>query len=96
MMKVYKHDEIKKLPKAWISVTEALPQIGTEVIVFIPEKIEMGRNPVTALVRLIRYEGATGYYWDNNYGTGNTHVQDAVTMWQPMPDAPTEFIEAEA
>ncbi|MFI3155040.1 MAG: DUF551 domain-containing protein [Methylococcaceae bacterium] len=88
MPKIYDYQDIQKLPKKWIDVNDALPPIGVEVIVFCPYKKENGRNPVTALCRLIRYEGDHTFYWDNNYGSNNTHVQNAVTMWQPMPDEP--------
>ena len=88
MVKIYNYEDMNNLEKIWIDVNEALPPIGTEVIVFCPYKKEYGRSPVTALCRLIRYEGCNGFYWDNNYGGNNTHVQNAVTMWQPMPNDP--------
>lgn len=69
----------------WIRVEERLPEIGEEVIVYCPGS---ERKPVTALSRLIRYEGATNFYWDNYYGGSFTHIQEAVTHWQPLPNAP--------
>jgi len=75
--------------REWISVKDRLPEIGEEVLCYCPHKIEAGRNPVTALVRLIPYEGAREYYWDNYYGGNNTHVMKAVTHWQPLPPPPT-------
>lgn len=87
-MKIYSYDEVRIIPKKWISVTDALPPIGEEVVVFVPRKIETGHDPVTALARYIRHEGDVNYYWDNDYSKGNMHIQDAVTMWQPMPDVP--------
>jgi hypothetical protein len=70
----------------WISVETALPPIGQEVIVFVPG----GRRLVTALMRLIRWDGATDFYWDNAYpGKGNMHLQTSITHWMPLPAAPT-------
>ena len=67
----------------WISVGKQLPPIGEEVIVFV-----QGRG-VTALTRGIRYEEATDFYWDNNYpGSGNLHLAEEVTHWQPLPAPP--------
>jgi hypothetical protein len=69
----------------WISVEDELPEIGEEVIVYTPKC----RDKVTALARLIRHEAATDYFWDNAYPlTGNCHVQDSVTHWQPLPLPP--------
>lgn len=69
----------------WISVEDRLPPIGQEVIVSVPG----GRAPVTALMRLIRWEGATDFYWDNAYpGKGNMHLQTSITHWMPLPAAP--------
>lgn len=62
-----------------------LPPIGTEVLVVVPSKIDMGKNPVTALCRLIRYAGAQNYYWDNYYGGSNIHLEGSVTHWAYMP-----------
>lgn len=85
-MKVYDYADIPKLPKGqWISVKDALPPIGEEVTVFCPRS---ERHRVTALVRLIPYEGALEFFWDNAYGGGFTHVQDSVTHWMPMPKEP--------
>ena len=90
-MKIYDYEEIKSVPEEWISVAEALPPIGIEVIVYCPGEIERGRNPVTALCRYIRHEGAIDYYWDNNYpGNENCHLAKSVTMWRPMPPTPQE------
>lgn len=72
----------------WISVEEALPPLGLEVLVYVPSKIENGRSPVTALSRYIRYEGATTFHWDNNYGGSNIHLSTSVTHWAFMPKAP--------
>lgn len=83
-MKVYDYDDIPKLPKQWISVTDALPPIGQEVIVYCPKS----SRKVTALMRLIPYEGAREFYWDNAYGGGNTHVQNSVAQWMPLPVQP--------
>ena len=87
-MKIYNYEELKRLPKKWVAVADALPPIGEEVVVFIKIEPEAKRNSVTALARYIKYEGATNHYWDNDYAHGNTHTQDAVIMWQPMPNAP--------
>lgn len=73
--------------KNWIKVEDRLPEIGTEVNVFCPEK---EFNKVTSLCRLKKYEGSSDYYWDNNYGTSNLHLKEAVTHWQPLPEPPTE------
>lgn len=70
----------------WISVKDRLPEIGQEVIVYCPSC----KRKVTALCRLIRYEEAVNFYWDNSYGGSNIHVQDAVTHWMPLPEAPKE------
>jgi hypothetical protein len=84
-MKYYDYADIPKLPKGeWISVKNGLPPIGQEVIVATPR----GSRKVTALVRLIPHEGARDFYWDNAYGGKFTHVQDSVTHWMPLPEAP--------
>ena len=71
----------------WVSVEDELPEIGREVIVCCPQS----RRKVTALCRLIPYEGAVEFYWDNAYPlSGNCHVQDSVTHWSPLPEAPYE------
>lgn len=74
----------------WISVNDQLPPIGQEVLVYVPSKIERDRNPVTSLVRLIRHEAARDFYWDNNYGGSNIHLQESVTHWAPLPNGPEE------
>lgn len=71
----------------WISVDDRLPDIGEEVMVYCPHK---ERRKVTALCRLIRYEGAEEYYWDNAYGGSNVHVQKSVTHWMPLADSPKD------
>lgn len=68
----------------WIRVEDGLPGVGQEVIVYCPES----KKKVTALCRFYRYEGATSFYWDNYYGGSFTHIQEAVTHWQPLPNAP--------
>lgn len=69
----------------WIKITgpDSLPEIGTEVNVYVPSL-----NQVTSLCRLIRYEGALEYYWNNIYGGCNIHVQNAVSHWKPLPNWP--------
>lgn len=74
----------------WIRCNDKLPPIGQEVNCYVPSKRDMGRNPVTSLIRLIRHEAATDFYWDNNYGGSNIHLQDSVTHWQPLPEPPTD------
>lgn len=66
----------------WIPVTERLPEIATEVNVL----TKAGR--VTSLCRLIPYEGAPEWYWDNAYGGKNWHIAAEVTHWQPLPEKP--------
>lgn len=80
----------------WVSVKDRLPEIGTEVQVYVPSKLDFSRNPVTALTRLICYEEALDYYWNNNYGGSNIHVQDAVTHWRPLSSPPTALGQKEA
>jgi hypothetical protein len=71
----------------WISVKDKLPEFGQEVIVFCPKS----RHIVTALARFCRYEGDVKFYWDNYYPMdGFTHVQDAVTHWQKLPEPPKQ------
>lgn len=84
----YRHPPAPAVPEGWIPVSERLPEIGNEVLVYCPHKIEFGRNPVTALMRLIRYEKATEFYWDNNYGGRNVHLKESVTHWMSLPAAP--------
>lgn len=67
----------------WIDCKEKLPEVGTEV------------NVVTETTRGLKvtslslYFNANGYYyWDNNYGQGNTHLFEVVKMWQPLPSLP--------
>lgn len=74
----------------WISVKDQLPGIGEEVIVYCqPNNDGMGK--VTALCRYIRYEGATNFYWDNDYpGSGNLYIQEAITHWMPLPEPPKQ------
>ena len=69
----------------WVSVEDRLPEIGEEVIVYVPNS---NRNKVTSLAMYIRYEGATEFHWDNQYGGSNIHLQNAVTHWQPLPKPP--------
>jgi hypothetical protein len=70
----------------WISVADQLPAIGQEVIVHVPGS---DRRPVTALMRLIAWEGSPDFYWDNAYpGKGNMHIGKSVTHWAVMPAAP--------
>jgi hypothetical protein len=78
---------IVKTAEEWINVKEKLPEIGTEVIVYCPKCTV---RKVTALARFIRYEEATDYYWDNDYGGSNIHVMDSVTHWKPMPNKPKQ------
>lgn len=73
----------------WISVKDKLPPIGQEVIVYSP-KSNSGDGRVTALCRKIRYEEATNFYWDNDYGGSNVYVQDAITHWMPLPEPPKD------
>lgn len=70
----------------WISVESKLPEIGELVNVYTPDT---SYRKVKSLMRLIRYEGATNFYWDNRTGT-DTHIQEAVTHWQPLPPLPTK------
>jgi len=87
MLKLYTYEEMEKLKETWISVKDALPPPGLEVIVRKHEKEH--RKNITALARYIRYEGCdedTDYWWDNKYpGNGNTHTPNGVTHWRPMP-----------
>lgn len=73
----------------WINIKDKLPPIGQNVIVYVPNGAWGPR--VKALARFIRYEGAKEYYWDNHYGGNNTHVQEAVTHWMPLPEPPEKF-----
>lgn len=75
-----------KEPNKWTSVKDELPEIGYQVLVYCPYKKEKGKNPVTALTRYIRHEGATDYYWDNHYGGCNYHRGDTVTHWMKLPE----------
>lgn len=79
--------EIEDAKPKWISIKDKLPEIGEEVIVYCPKCIS---RKVTALMRLIRYEGATEYFWDNSYGGSNVHVMHSVTHWMPLPESPKE------
>ena len=79
--KVIAESKWNNRPTEWINVKDRLPEIGEEVIVYTPN----GWSDVTALCRLIRYEGATEFYWDNHYGGSNFHLQEAVTHWMPLP-----------
>lgn len=69
--------------------TDTLPEIGERVLVFIPGS----RRPVQEASRLIEHEGATRFYWstpDGAAGRGYTILPEAVTMWRPMPEPPTD------
>lgn len=71
----------------WISVEDALPELGAEVLVYCPRK---ECRKVTALARFIRYEGSQDFYWDNDYpGKGNMHLAESVTHWMPLPPPPS-------
>lgn len=76
---------LKKDSQKWISVEDSLPEIGEEVLVYCPYKIDKGKNPVTALARYVKHEGAIDYYWDNKYGGANTHLSDGITHWMKLP-----------
>lgn len=78
-----KNEEIGKLNR-WIPVEERLPELGQEVNVL------TNKGVVTSLARFIRYEGSPTYYWDNNYGQGNTHLAEAITHWKPLPESPKQ------
>lgn len=70
----------------WISVSDRLPPIGQEVLVHVPGS---ARAPVTALMRLIPWEGSPDFYWDNAYpGKGNMHIGPSVAHWMPLPAWP--------
>jgi hypothetical protein len=76
------------VPAEWISVEDALPAIGVEVLVYRPRS---ERGKVTALARFISYEGSRNFYWDNAYpGKGNMHIEQAITHWRPMPTGPLD------
>lgn len=81
-------DDVEKLIPKWLSVEDSLPPLGLEVLAYVPSRKEMGRNPVTALARYIRYEGAEDFYWDNNYGGSNIHLSTSVTHWMPLSEPP--------
>ena len=67
----------------WINVKDQLPKVGHEVNVV----TETSRGTrVTALCLYLN--GAGQWYWDNNYGSGNIHLMDAVKYWQPLPEPP--------
>ena len=87
-MKLYTYQEIDKLNESWVSVKDALPPPGVEVIVYKPES-EHPHNKITALARYIRYEGcneALDYWWDNRYpGHGNMNLPESITHWRLMP-----------
>lgn len=69
----------------WIPIEDELPPIGKEVQVYCPNKMQKGRNPVTALARFIRHEGLDSpYYWDNFYGGSNYTNPESVTHWMPL------------
>lgn len=70
-------------PLEWVACKDRLPDIGDLVIVYTP-KLD---RKVKALMRLIPYEGATEFFWDD-YRGGATHVQEAVTHWMPLPKPP--------
>lgn len=72
----------------WVSVEDELPPIGHEVQVYCPNRVEMGKIPVTARARFIRYEGDSNYYWDNYYGGSNYTNRESVTHWKPMSSPP--------
>ena len=73
----------KDLPDIWYSTKKALPPIGREVQVFVPTARE--HRKVTALCRLIPYEGCTiEYAWDNHYGGCNAHPKEFITHWKKM------------
>jgi len=84
MLKLYTYEEMEKLKENWISVKDALPPPGLEVLVY-----KTNKKKITALARFIRYEGCDefiDYWWDNNYpGSGNMHTPKGVTYWRPMP-----------
>jgi hypothetical protein len=68
----------------WVPVSERLPEIGTEVNVLRED------DTVTSLCRLIPYENAPNYFWDNNYGGCNVHLPESIKAWRPLPAPPKE------
>jgi len=76
----------------WIPVGEMLPEIGSAVLVYTPRS---EHRKVKALMRLIRYEGSSEFYWDNIYGGGWIHTQEAVTHWRPLLEPPQAIAEAD-
>lgn len=70
---------------AWVPVSERLPEIGDEVLVYRPQST---RAKVTSMVRLIPYEGSLKFYWDAPRG-GATTIPEHVTHWMPHPEPPS-------
>lgn len=71
----------------WISVTDQLPPIGQEVIVFVAPYDRHPKGYVTALCRCIRYEEDPDWWWDNSQGR-NYHAMGSVSHWTPFPNPP--------
>jgi hypothetical protein len=81
--------------EAWISVKDALPPIGRNVLCYIPESSNE-YTKVKALARFQHHEDAIDYYWDNQYpGRGNMHIDCAVTHWRDLPKGPDAAPQAE-
>jgi len=87
-MEEYKNQSEDKPLLQWVACSERLPQLGEEVIVFCPNS----RSMVTALIRYIRYEGCPDFFWNNRTGN-DTHLQETVTHWMPLPNPPFEEVK---
>lgn len=77
---------------SWVPCAVELPEIGRNVLVYLPQSGSDRTPKVKALARFIPYEGAPDDHghWDNHYpGSGNMHVFEAVTHWMPLPDGPS-------
>lgn len=70
----------------WIPVSERLPDIGERVLV--AWKSFEGEPRVGERCRLIPYEGAREFFWQYWNSQHGLLLQEAVTHWMPLPEAP--------
>jgi len=92
-MKRLTWQEVVAMDEEWVSVKDALPPCGMEVLVYMPDKDEptpgYTYHRVTALARKIPFEGSAEYYWDNRYpGIENYHLSMCISHWRRLPVGP--------
>lgn len=81
----------------WISTKDRLPEIGERVLVVTQAPNSLGPR-VKVMARLIPYEGATDYWWQEMH-FGACRAKNALPKnewahyWMPLPAAPSDSVK---